>query len=237
MAVSGPVPLGATMRVLVVEDNQEMADVLARGLRRDGMAVDVATDGEQGWAKLHVSDYDVVILDRDLPLIHGDDVCHRARAEGLVTPILMLTAAAGSRQTAEGLGLGADDYLAKPFDFVELIARIRALGRRPSHTRPPVLEAAGIQLDPASRTASRFGQPLELARKEFAALEVLLAAQGEVVSAEELLEKVWDEYADPFTTAVRTTIKKLRAKLGVPDPIETVIGSGYRIRRCPVACA
>jgi DNA-binding response OmpR family regulator len=219
------------MRLLVVEDNQEMADVLARGLRRDGMAVDIATDGEEGWAKLHVSDYDAVVLDRDLPLIHGDEICHRLRAEGCATPILMLTAAAGSRQAAAGLGLGADDYLAKPFDFVELIARIRALGRRPSHTRPPVLEAAGVRLDPAARTASRFGKPLELARKELGVLEVLLTAQGEVVSAEELLEKVWDEHVDPFTTAVRTTIKKLRGKLGGPDPIETVIGSGYRIRR------
>ena len=218
------------MRVLVVEDNQEMADVLERGLRREGMAVDVAAEGEEGWAKLHINDYDVVVLDRDLPGMHGDDICNRMRAEGFATRILMLTAAAGPRQAAAGLGLGADDYLAKPFDFVELTARIRALGRRPSHTRRPVLEAAGIQLDTASHTATRFDQPLELARKEFGALEVLLAAQGEVVSAEELLEKVWDEHADPFTTAVRTTIKKLRAKLGSPDPIETVIGSGYRIR-------
>jgi DNA-binding response OmpR family regulator len=217
--------------VLVVEDSQDMADVLARGLRRDGMAVDVATDGVEGWEKLHVSAYDVVVLDRDLPLIHGDDICHRMRAEGSATPVLMLTAATGPHQAAEGLGLGADDYLAKPFDFVELIARIRALARRPSRARPPVLEAAGIALDTATCTASRFGRPLGLARKEFGALEVLLAAEGQVVSAEELLEKVWDEHADPFTTAVRTTIKKLRGKLGAPDPIETVIGSGYRILR------
>jgi len=215
----------------VVEDNHEMADVLVRGLRRDGLAVDLATDGEEGWAKLHVTEYDVVVLDRDLPLIHGDDICHRMRAEGSTTPMLMLTAASGPRQVAEGLGLGADDYLAKPFDFVELIARIRALGRRPPRVRPPVLEAAGIRLDTAARLASRFDRPIELARKEFGALEVLLAAQGEVVSAEELLERVWDEHADPFTTAVRTTIKKLRDKLGAPDPIETVVGSGYRIRR------
>lgn len=207
-----------------------MADVLARGLRRDGMAVDIAADGEVAWAKLHVTDYDVVVLDRDLPHIHGDDVCRRMREGGSSTPVLMLTAAAGPRRAAEGLGLGADDYMGKPFDFVELIARIRALGRRPSRARPPVLEAAGIRLDPAARTVSRFGRPLELARKELGALEVLLAAHGQVVSAEELLERVWDEHANPFTTAVRTTIKKLRAKLGAPDPIETVVGTGYRIR-------
>lgn len=214
-----------------MEDNQEMADVLARGLRRDGMAVDIATDGAEGWAKLHVTDYEVVLLDRDLPLITGDDICHRMRTEGLVVPILMLTAAAGPRQAAEGLGLGADDYLAKPFDFVELIARIRALGRRPPDARSPVLEAASIRVDTASRTASRFDRPIELARKELGVLEVLLAAQGRVVSAEELLERVWDENTDPFTTAVRTTIKKLRDKLGPPDPVETVVGCGYRIRR------
>ena len=201
----------------------------SRGLRRDGIAVDVATDGEEGWAKLHVTEYDVVVLDRDLPLIHGDDICHRVRAEGSATPILMLTAAAGPRQAAEGLGLGADDYLAKPFDFVELIARIRALGRRPSRARPPVLEAAGIRLDTASRMASRFGRNLELARKEFGALEVLLAAQGQVVSAEELLEKVWDEHADPFTKTVQVTIGRLRRKLGAPNVIETIPGVGYRI--------
>ena len=195
------------MRVLVIEDHEELAGVLARGLRRDGMAVDVALDGGEGWFKLGVSDYDVVVLDRDLPVLHGDELCRRLRAQG------------------------ADDYLAKPFDFVELIARVRALARRPAVTRPPVLQAAGIRLDPADLSASRFGRPLELARKEFGVLEVLLAAGGRVVSAEELLEKVWDENADLFTTAVRTTIKKLRHKLGDPDPIETLIGSGYRIAR------
>jgi DNA-binding response OmpR family regulator len=219
------------MRILVIEDHEEMAEVLARGFRRDGMAVDVAHDGEDGWSKLQVSDYDVVVLDRDLPVLHGDELCRRLREDGLGTRVLMLTAAAGPRLAAEGLELGADDYLAKPFDFVELIARVRALARRPSRVQPAVLEAAGIRLDPSRRSASRFGRPLELARKELGVLEVLLAAEGGVVSAEELLEKVWDENADPFTTAVRTTIKKLRAKLGVPDPIETVIGSGYRICR------
>ena len=219
------------MRVLVIEDHEELAGVLARGLRRDGMEVDVALDGGDGWFKLGVSDYDVVVLDRDLPVLHGDELCRRLRARGAGTRVLMLTAAGGPRRAAEGLGLGADDYMAKPFDFVELIARVRALARRPAVARPPVLRAAGIRLDPADRSASRFGRPLGLARKEFGVLEVLLAAGGRVVSAEELLEKVWDENADPFTTAVRTTIKKLRRRLGEPDPIETLIGTGYRIVR------
>jgi len=219
------------MRVLVIEDHEDLAGVLARGLRRDGIAVDVALDGGEGWFKLGVSDYDVVVLDRDLPVLHGDELCRRLRAQGAATRVLMLTAAGGPRRAAEGLGLGADDYLAKPFDFVELIARVRALARRPAAVRPPVLEASGIRLDPATRSASRSGRPLELARKEFGVLEVLLAAGGRVVSAEELLEKVWDENADLFTTAVRTTVKKLRRKLGEPDPIQTLIGSGYRIVR------
>lgn len=219
------------MRVLVVEDHEELADVIARGLRRAGVAVDVALDGEDGWFKVSVSDYDVVVLDRDLPRLHGDELCRRLRDADRGTRVLMLTAASGPRRAAEGLGLGADDYLAKPFDFIELIARVRALARRPSAARAPVLEAAGIRFDTASRMVSRFGRPVDLARKELEVLEVLLAADGAVVSAEELLERVWDEYADPFTTAVRTTIKKLRRKLGEPDPIETVIGTGYRLPR------
>jgi DNA-binding response OmpR family regulator len=218
------------MRVLVIEDHEPLADVLVRGLRRAGMAVDVAGDGGDGWFKASVSAYDVVVLDRDLPVLSGDELCRRLRQEGSGTRVLMLTAAGGPREVAAGLDLGADDYLAKPFDFGELVARVRALARRPAQVRAPVLEVAGIRLDTAGRVAVRDGRPLELARKEFAVLELLLAAQGRVVSAEELLDRVWDEHADPFTTAVRTTIKKLRRKLGEPDPIETLIGSGYRIR-------
>jgi DNA-binding response OmpR family regulator len=209
------------MRVLVIEDHEQLADVLVRGLRREGMAVDVAHDGGDGWFKVAVSQYDVVVLDRDLPVLSGDELCRRLRQDGSGARVLMLTAASGPREVAAGLDLGADDYLAKPFDFGELIARVRALARRPDQTSPPVLEAAGIRLDTAKHVAKRHGR----------ALELLLAAQGRVVSAEELLERVWDENADPFTTAVRTTIKKLRRKLGEPDPIETLIGSGYRIRR------
>lgn len=217
------------MRVLVVEDHADLAEVLARGLRREGMAVDLALDGEQGWLKTCVSPYDVVVLDRDLPALHGDELCRRLRERGAGERVLMLTAAGGPRQAAAGLALGADDYLAKPFAFVELVARVRALSRRPPQVREPILEVAGIRLDTVRRSASREGRPLQLARKEMAVLEQLLAADGGVVSAEQLLERVWDENTDPFTTAVRTTIRKLRRKLGEPDPIETVVGSGYRI--------
>ena len=219
------------MRVLVIEDHVDYADVIARGLRRAGMAVDVAHDGGEGSEKASVSGYDVLVLDRDLPVMHGDELCRWLRGQGVGARVLMLTAAAGAEQAAAGLELGADDYLAKPFEFVELIARVRALARRPSHTRAPVLEAAGIRVDTAARTAMRDGRPLELARKELGVLEMLLADGDRVISAEELLEHVWDENADPFTTTVRTTIARLRRKLGDPDPIETVTGSGYRIRR------
>jgi DNA-binding response OmpR family regulator len=218
------------MRVLVVEDHEDYAAVIARGLRRAGMAVDVAHDGEDGLFKAHISPYDVVVLDRDLPVLHGDELCRRLREEDADARVLMLTAASGPSQTAAGLALGADDYLAKPFEFVELIARIRALARRPSRTQPPVLEAAGIRMDTATHTASRDGRPLALTRKEFGVLELLLA-EGRLISAEEMLERVWDENTDPFTTTVRSTIKRLRRKLGAPDPIETVTGSGYRLRR------
>jgi DNA-binding response OmpR family regulator len=219
------------MRVLVIEDHVDYAAVIARGLRRAGMAVDVAHDGGEGWEKANVSDYDVLVLDRDLPVLHGDELCRRLRESETSARVLMLTAAAGASQTAAGLALGADDYLAKPFEFVELIARVSALARRPSQTRAPVLEAGGIRVDSNARTATRDGRPLELTRKEFGVLELLLASGDRVLSAEELLEHVWDENADPFTTTVRTTIARLRRKLGKPDAIETVTGSGYRIRR------
>lgn len=219
------------MRVLVVEDHVDYAEVIVRGLRRAGLAVDVAYDGGEGWMKASVSDYDVLVLDRDLPVLHGDVLCRRLREHGTAARVLMLTAATGAEAAAAGLELGADDYLAKPFEFVELIARVRALARRPAQSRSPVLEAAGIRLDTAARVATRDGRPLELARKELGVLEMLLADVDRVVSAEELLEHVWDENADPFTTTVRTTIRRLRRKLGEPDPIETVTGSGYRIRR------
>ena len=219
------------MRVLVVEDHEEYADVIVRGLRREGMAVDVAHDGGAGLVKARVCSYDVVVLDRDLPVLHGDEVCRRLREGGAGTRVLMLTAAVGAAHAAAGLKLGADDYLAKPFEFVELIARVRALARRPSQAQAPVLEAGGIRVDTAARIATREGRPLDLARKELGVLEMLVAAGDRVVSAEELLEHVWDENADPFTTTVRTTIGRLRRKLGMPEVIETVTGSGYRIRR------
>jgi len=217
------------MRVLIIEDYEEMADVIARGLRREGMAVDIASDGEAGWFKVSVYDYDVVILDRDLPLLHGDDLCLRMRNEGLTTRVLMLTATSGPREVAHGLGVGADDYLAKPFDFLELTARVRALARRPEPTLSPILEVAGIRLDTGNRMVTRDGRHIHLARKEIGVLEVLLSVNGRVVGAEELLDRAWDEDVDPSTTAVRTSIKKLRQHLGEPNPIETIVGAGYRI--------
>ena len=218
------------MRVLVVEDEEVLAASIARGLRRERMAVDLAYDGEEALAKAAVNRYDVVVLDRDLPALHGDEVCRKLLAGGGEVPrILMLTAAGEVEDRVEGLSIGADDYLPKPFAFRELVARIRALGRRPAAPVRPVLERHGITLDPARRLALRGSRPLELTRKEFAVLEVLLAADGRVISSEELLEKVWDEHADPFTNAVRVTVMNLRRKLGDPPVIETVIGVGYRI--------
>ena len=217
------------MRVLVVEDFEVLAAAIGTGLRREGMAVDVALDGDDALEHLAVTRYDVVVLDRDLPGTHGDEVCRRIVAGGTGSRVLMLTAAAAVRERVEGLGLGADDYLPKPFDFAELVARVRALGRRSAIAVPPVLEGGGITLDPGRRIVFRDGRRLELSPKEFAVLECLLAASGRVVSAEELLERAWDEAADPFTTAVKTTIRRLRARLGDPPVIHTVREGGYRI--------
>jgi DNA-binding response OmpR family regulator len=217
------------VRVLVVEDERVLADAIATGLRRETLAVDVAYDGAGALERTSVNEYDVVVLDRDLPKVHGDEVCRRLVAERNPARILMLTAAGDLDDKVEGLSIGADDYLSKPFAFVELIARVRALGRRAAAPVPPVLERAGISLDSARRAVSRDGLPVDLTRKEFAVLEVLLRADGVVVSSEQLLEKAWDEHIDPFTNVVRVTMMTLRKKLGDPPVIETVPGVGYRL--------
>lgn len=217
------------MRVLVVEDERVLADAIATGLHREAMAVDVAYDGEGALERTSVNDYDVVVLDRDLPAVHGDDVCRKLVAERNPVRILMLTAAGDLDDKVDGLSLGADDYLAKPFAFAELVARVRALGRRSVPPVPPVLERAGVRLDPARREVYRDGRHVPLARKEFAVLEELMRAEGTVVSAERLLEKVWDENADPFTNVVRVTMMTLRRKLGDPPVIHTLPGVGYRL--------
>ncbi len=193
------------------------------------MAVDLAPDGSDALIKARIVRYDVLVLDRDLPGVHGDDVCRAVRGEQPETGILMLTAAGTLEDVVEGLALGADDYLAKPFRFAELVARIHALARRSSPSRPPILNHEDLELDPARRTLTRDGRSIELARKEFAVLEVLMGAAGATVSAEELLERVWDEHTDPFTNVVRMTIMTLRRKLGEPLAVETVIGVGYRM--------
>jgi DNA-binding response OmpR family regulator len=217
------------MRVLVAEDERLLADAIAAGLRRQAMAVDVAYDGDAALERLAVNDYDVVVLDRDLPIVSGDEVCTALVEAGTGTRILMLTAATAVSQRVAGLSLGADDYLTKPFAFAELAARIEALGRRTRPAAPPVLERRGIRLDQHRRTVARDGHPVGLSRKEFAVLAELLRADGGVVSAEQLLEKAWDEHADPFTGVVRFIIMMLRRKLGDPPVIETVPGAGYRI--------
>ncbi len=217
------------MRVLVVEDFEILARTIGTGLRREGMAVDVVGDGDGALERIAVNRYDVVVLDRDIPGVHGDEVCRRIVADHSASRVLMLTAASTVKERVDGLGLGADDYLPKPFDFAELVARIRALGRRPTTALPPILERGDLTLDPNLRVATRGGRRLELSPKEFAVLECLLSAGGRLVSAEDLLERVWDEAADPFTTAVKTTIRRLRAKLGDPPVIETVREAGYRI--------
>jgi DNA-binding response OmpR family regulator len=217
------------MRVLVVEDERRLADAIARGLRREGIAVDLAGDGTDALVKARVVRYDVLVLDRDLPEVHGDEVCRLIRAERPETGIIMLTAAGEIEDLVEGLSMGADDYLPKPFRFAELVARIRALSRRTTPSRPPVLKHADLELDPARRSVTRSGDPIDLARKELAVLETLMAADGATVSSEELLERVWDEHTDPFTNVVRMTIMTLRRKLGDPPVVETVIGVGYRM--------
>lgn len=220
---------GDVVRILVVEDEQALADAVARGLRKEGMAVDVAYDGDDGHEKATVTRYDVVVLDRDLPGMSGDTLCEEIVGSGELSRVLMLTASGDIEDRVEGLSLGADDYLAKPFAFPELIARVRALGRRSTPATPPLLTAEDIWLDPAKRTVRRTSGLVDLTRKEFGVLEVLLSAAGSVVSSEELLERVWDENADPFTTTVRVTVMTLRKKLGEPGVIDTVVGSGYRV--------
>ncbi|WP_026413370.1 response regulator transcription factor [Actinomadura oligospora] len=217
------------MRVLVVEDHQELAETLAAGLRREGMAVDVALDGTSALARTAVNRYEVVVLDRDLPGTHGDDVCRTLVSQRYPARVLMLTAASTIEDRVEGLAFGADDYLPKPFAFAELVARVRALARRSQPAVPPVLAHGELKLDPGRRVVVRGGNRLDLSPKEFAVLELLLAAGGRVVSAEELLERAWDEAADPFTGTVKVTVSRLRRKLGDPPLIETVAQAGYRI--------
>ncbi|MBB5870321.1 two-component system response regulator VanR [Allocatelliglobosispora scoriae] len=213
--------------MLIVEDEPMLAQALAAGLRHEAMAADIAADGQQALDRLTVNDYDIVILDRDLPVIHGDDVCRRITTDHPHCRILMLTAAVRLGDKVAGLTLGADDYLAKPFDFPELVARLRALSRRITPAQPPVRHFADLTVDPHRRHAYRKGRYLDLTRKEFAVLLLLVQAEGGVVSAEQLLEKAWDEHADPFTNAVRITISTLRRKLGEPSLLHTRIGEGY----------
>ena len=217
------------MRVLVVEDEELLAQVIARGLRREGMAVDVASDGRTALQKIEVHDYDVVVLDRDLPVLHGDDVCRQLLMRPATPRIVMLTASGAVQDRVEGLSVGADDYLGKPFAFEELVARIRALARRPAGATPPVLRKHDVTLDSVSRIATRGDRVLRLTRKEFGVLHMLMASNGAVISAEDLLEHVWDENADPFTNTIRVTVMNLRRKLGDPPVIDTVIGAGYRM--------
>jgi DNA-binding response OmpR family regulator len=217
------------MRVLVVEDHEELAETVATGLRREGMAVDVALDGAAALQRAAIYGYDVIVLDRDPPGVHGDRVCEELVERGGRPRVLMLTASAGIEDRVAGLSLGADDYLPKPFAFAELVARIRALARRAQPALPPVMAKDDLKLDPAQRVAHRAGRRLELSTKELAVLELLLGARGAVVSPEELLARAWDEAADPFSNVVKVTVSRLRRKLGEPPIIETVPGAGYRI--------
>jgi len=217
------------MRILVAEDERRLAGAIARGLRREGMAVDITHDGASALFKARVVPYDVVVLDRDLPEMHGDEVCRRLSDSERETKVLMLTAADGIDDVVDGLTLGADDYLPKPFQWKELVARIRALARRAGPARPAVLRRGDVVLDPARHTVTRAGVDVDLTPKEFGVLEALMAADGAAVSVEDLLHRVWDEHADPFTNTVRMTIMTLRRKLGDPPVLETVMGAGYRI--------
>ena len=218
------------MRILIAEDERRLAGAIARGLRREGMAVDIAHDGASALVKARVVPYDVVVLDRDLPEIHGDEVCRRlSETDERETKVLMLTAADSLDDVVDGLTLGADDYLPKPFEWKELVARIRALARRAGRARPAVLRRGDLELDPARRRVTRSGSELDLTPKEFGVLEALMSADGAAVSAEDLLQQVWDEHADPFTNTVRMTVMTLRRKLGEPAVLETVMGAGYRV--------
>ncbi len=217
------------MRVLVVEDHRELAETVATGLRREGIAVDTVFDGDSALRRTAVNSYDVIVLDRDLPGVHGDEICARLAEQGGRPRVLMLTASGTIEDRVAGLRLGADDYLPKPFAFAELVARIRALGRRSQPALPPVMRSGDLRLDPARRIADRGGRPLQLSVKEFAVLELLLTAGGAPLSAEELLHRAWDEAADPFSNVVKVTISRLRRKLGEPQMIETVPGAGYKI--------
>jgi DNA-binding response OmpR family regulator len=218
------------VRVLIVEDHRDLAVAIADGLRREGMAVDVAFDGQEGLRHGIPDTYDVVVLDRDLPGLHGDEVCRALVASGASARVLMLTAADTVESRVDGLSLGADDYLPKPFAFAELVARIRALARRGQPTRSPLLACGDIQLDTIHRVATRGGRRLDLSPKELTVLELLLAAGGQPLTTEELLRRGWDEYTDAFSSVVKVTINRLRRKLGDPSAIETVPRAGYRIR-------
>ena len=229
LVVTGGLASLTSMRVLVAEDHELLARTLGTGLRREGMAVDVVLDGDDALQHLAITRYDVVVLDRDLPSVHGDEVCRRLVAQRSATRVLMLTAASTVKDRVTGLSLGADDYLPKPFDFTELVARVRALGRRAVAPLPPVFEHGDLTLDPNNRSAFRAGRRLALSPKELAVLECLLRHAGTVVSAEDLLEQVWDEAANPFTNTVKTTIGRLRAKPGDPPLVETIREGGYRI--------
>jgi DNA-binding response OmpR family regulator len=217
------------MRVLVVEDHPRLAETVATVLRREGMAVDIAFDGREALGRVALSDYDVVVLDRDLPGVHGDEVCRAMVADGRPSRVLMLTAAGAVEDRIEGLGIGADDYLPKPFHLAELVARVRALSRRSRPALAPTLAYGDLELDSARHQVTRGGRPVALSPKEFAVLELLLGAEGAVVSSEQMLERAWDDAVDPFTNTVRMTVSRLRAKLGDPPVIETVVPVGYRI--------